>query len=129
MMRVVLAQTETTAVNGGAILVFLLIGLAFFVLVIAALWAVFAKAGQPGWAAIIPFYNLYILLKIAERPAWWMVLLLVPIVSFVILIIVYIDLAKAFDKGAGFGVGLIFLGFVFFPILGFGSARYVGISR
>src|SRR5450432_3038041 len=100
----------------------LFVGLCSFsivVLVIAGLWKVFTKAGHPGWAAIIPIYNAYILLKIAGRPGWWVVLLLIPFVSFVIAIIVGIDVAKAFGRGAGFGLGLIFLGFIFYPILGF----------
>lgn len=102
----------------------LLIELALIVLVIAGLWKTFAKAGQPGWAAIIPIYNVYILLKIAVRPWWWLLLLLIPLVNIVIAIIVAIDVAKAFGKGAGFGIGLALLGFIFYPILGFGSAAY-----
>ena len=102
----------------------LLIGLAFCVFIIASIWKVFVKAGQPGWAAIVPFYNLYVLCKIASRPGWWMILMLIPVVSFVIAIILSIDIAKAFGKGTGFGLGLAFLGFIFYPILGFGDATY-----
>lgn len=103
----------------------LLFVLAFTVFIIASLWKVFAKAGQPGWAAIVPFYNLYVLCKIGGRPGWWMALMLVPVVSLVIGIILSIDIAKAFGKGTGFGVGLAFLGFIFYPILGFGAAEYL----
>lgn len=98
--------------------------LAFVVFVIASLWTVFNKAGQPGWAAIVPIYNIYVLLKIAGRPGWWLLLYLIPIVSFVIAIIVSIDVAKAFGKGSGFGVGLALLSPIFYPILAFGDARY-----
>ena len=129
MMTALLAQAETSDASAGAVLVFLLFGVALIALMIAALWMVFTKAGHPGWAAIVPFYNLYILLKIAGRPGWWLLLMLIPLVSLVILIVVYIDVAKAFDKGAGFGVGLALLGIVFLPILGFGSAQYVGADR
>jgi hypothetical protein len=100
--------------------------LAIAVLVIAGIWKVFVKAGHPGWAAIIPIYNLYILLKIAGRPGWWLLLFIVPVVSIVIAIIVAIDIAKSFGKGTGFGVGLAFLGPIFYPILGFGDASYQG---
>ena len=94
--------------------------------IIASLWKVFTKAGEPGWAAIIPIYNTIVMLKIVGRPLWWLVLMLIPLVSLVIGIIVCIDLAKSFGKGAGFGIGIILLGFIFVPILAFGDARYVG---
>lgn len=106
--------------------VFLIVVLAVVVLVIASMWKTFTKAGQPGWAAIIPIYNLVVLLKIAGKPVWWLILFLVPFVNIVMSFIVFISLAKSFGKGAGFGVGLVLLGFIFFPILGFGDARYQG---
>jgi len=99
---------------------------AVVILLIAAMWKVFTKAGQPGWACIIPIYNLYVLCKIAGRPGWWVLLMLIPFVNFIILIIIAIDIAKAFGKGVGFGIGLILLPFIFYPILGFGSAQYQG---
>ena len=86
------------------------------------------KAGQPGWACIVPIYNIYILLRIAGRPGWWLILYLIPLVSIVVAVIVAIDIAKAFGKGTGFGLGLAFLGFIFFPILAFGDAKYGGGS-
>lgn len=106
----------------GVLLVYLVVA----VLWIAGLWTTFAKAGQPGWAAIIPIYNLYILLKIVGRPAWWIILYIIPIADLVALIIVSLDVAKSYGKSGGFAVGLILLPFVFYPILGFGSAQYVG---
>ncbi len=99
-------------------------GLAFGAFILVALWKVYEKAGKPGWAALIPFYNAYVLLKIAGRPGWWLLLILVPLVNLVITIIVALDVAKAFGKGTGFGIGLFFLSFIFYPILGFGSATY-----
>jgi hypothetical protein len=90
------------------------------------MWKVFTKAGQPGWASIIPIYNLYIWCKIVGRPWWWILLMLIPFVNFIICIILCIDLAKSFGKGGGFGIGLALLGIIFFPILGFGSAQYQG---
>jgi len=102
----------------------ILIFLVLIVFIIAGIWKTFEKAGQPGWAAIIPIYNVVILLKIAGRPIWWLVLLLIPIVSIVVSIVVAIDIAKNFGKSTGFGVGLALLGFIFYPILGFGDAEY-----
>jgi hypothetical protein len=93
---------------------------------LVAFWRMFQKAGQPGWASLIPIYNAYILLKIVGRPGWWLLLYFIPIVNLVISIVVMLDLAKSFGKGAGFGIGLFFLSFIFVPILAFGSSQYVG---
>ncbi|MBX5483980.1 MAG: signal peptidase I [Myxococcaceae bacterium] len=114
--------------GGSAIggLIGLLVELAILVFLIASIWKVFTKAGQPGWACLIPIYNIYVITKIVGRPAWWLVLFIIPFVSLVVAIILYIDLARSFGKGVGFGLGLTFLGFIFMPILGFGSAQYVG---
>ena len=103
-----------------------LIWLAVVVLMIAALWKIFAKAGKPGWAAIVPIYNIIVLLEIVGRPLWWIVLMLIPFVNLVVSFIVAFDLAKVFGKGAGFALGMIFLFPIFYPILGFGSAQYQG---
>ncbi len=108
--------------GGGAI--FMIIWLAIVGVVIAGLWQTFSKAGKPGWGAIIPIYNVVLLLEIAGRPIWWILLLLIPFVNFIVAIIVGIDVARNFGKGVGFGLGLAILGFIFYPILGFGDARY-----
>ncbi len=121
-----LAQGTNPDDPGIGLLIFILL---FAILLIASLWKIFDKAGQPGWAAIIPIYNTYIMLQIAGRPWWWLILMVIPFVSLIIAIVVCIDLAKAFGKGVGFGLGLGFLGFIFFPILAFGSAQYQGPSR
>jgi uncharacterized membrane protein YhaH (DUF805 family) len=110
----------------GTGVLFSLIFLAAMVFLIASFWKVFTKAGQPGWASIIPIYNAIVWLRIAGRPGWWFILLLIPIVGFVIAIVVSIDFAKKFGKGAGFAMGLVFLGFIFYPILAWGSAQYGG---
>ena len=112
------------AASGAGFLI--IIYIAVIVFEIAALWRVFVKADKPGWAAIIPFYNYYVLLKVVGRPGWWLILYFIPIVNIVVWIIVAIDLAKSFAKSTGFGVGLIFLAFIFIPILGFGPATYAG---
>lgn len=105
-----------------------IIWLAIAVVVIVGMWKVFTKAGKPGWASIIPFYNIWVLLEIVGRPGWWLILYLIPFVNIVIMIIVSIDLAKSFAKGTGFGLGLAILSFIFYPILGFGDAQYQGPS-
>ena len=108
--------------------VFFFFMLAIMAVMIASAWKVFVKAGEPGWAALIPIYNAIVLLKICGKPAWWIALFLIPIVNIVAGIMVYISLAKCFGKDTGFAIGLIFLGFIFFPILAFGDARYLGPS-
>jgi hypothetical protein len=106
----------------------MLFALVHIAIVFVSLWKVFMKADEPAWAAVVPFYNVYVLLRIVGRPGWWLILCFIPIVGFVVSIIVAIDLAKAFGKGTGFGLGLGFLGFIFFPILAFGDAEYSGGS-
>ena len=105
---------------------FIIIPLALVLLVIVATWKVFEKAGQPGWASIIPFYNTYVMLMIAGKPGWWLLLFFIPVVNLIISIIVMVDFARSFGKGAGFGVGLAFLSIIFMPILAFGDVRYIG---
>ena len=105
---------------------FIVIILLVVVFMIAAMWKIFEKAGQPGWAAIVPIYNMYVLLKIVGKPGWWLLLFLIPIVNYVFIIWTYNMLSKSFGKEEGFTVGLVLLGIVFFPILGFGDARYIG---
>ena len=125
-----LGQVEYSASSQGQAPgpVFWICWLAIMILIIAACWKIFTKAGQPGWASIIPIYNVYIWCKIVGRPGWWVILLLIPFVNFIVGIILSIDLAKSFGKGVGFGLGLALLGFIFWPILGFGSAQYQGPS-
>jgi hypothetical protein len=104
----------------------LVIGLAFVVLMIASIWKMFVKAGEPGWACIVPIYNLIVSCKIAGKPVWWFILLFIPFVGIIFAIMLAIATAEKFGKGAGFGIGLAFLPFIFYPILGFGDAVYIG---
>lgn len=104
--------------------IFGLVWLVLVVLIIVSNWKIFTKAGQPGWASIIPIYNILILLRIVGRPWWWIFLFFIPWVNIVFGIIVAYDLAKRFGKGVGFTVGLILLPIVFYPILAFGKAVY-----
>ncbi len=126
-----LAQSGSGGAAAGAAgaigaLLFFVIYVGIIVVVIAGLWKIFSKAGQPGWAAIVPIYNTFILCKIVGRPWWWLILMLIPFINFIIAIILMVDLAKSFGKSVLFAVGLILLGFVFIPILGFGPAQYQG---
>jgi hypothetical protein len=100
--------------------------LAVVLLIIIGMWKVFVKAGKPGWASIIPIYNFVVLLEIVGKPIWWIILMLIPLVNLIVYIIILIELAKRFGKGIGFALGLLFLPFIFFPVLGFGSAQYHG---
>ena len=94
------------------------------VLEIIAFWMIFAKAGRPGWAAIIPIYNLYTACKVAGRPGWWWILWLIPIVNIVVIFIVFIDIAKKFGKGTLFGVLMVFFTVICALILALGSSTY-----
>ena len=107
-------------------LVSTLFSLAIAIFFIACLWKVFAKAGQPGWASIIPLYNTYILLKIVGRPGWWLLLFFIPFVNLVVVIMVMLDLAKSFGRSGAFAIGLILLSIIFLPILAFGDSTYRG---
>jgi len=89
-------------------------------------WRLFEKAGKAGWKVLIPVYNLVVACRIAGRPGWWVVLFLIPVVNLLPAVLVPIDIAKSFGKGTGFGVGLILLGFIFYPVLAFGDATYQG---
>ena len=117
-------------VSGGAAaiigIIMFLVYAVIIVVMIAGLWKIFVKAGKPGWAAIVPIYNVIILLEIVGRPMWWILIYLIcaPVAA----IIISLDLAKSFGKDIGFGIGLIILPIIFYPMLGFGSATYVGPS-
>ena len=101
---------------------------AVVVLTIVGLWKTFEKAGKPGWAAIVPIYNIIILFQIAEKPLWWALLLLIPGLNIIVHAIVDISFVKAYGKGTLFGLGVAFLPMIFIPILGFGEAEYIGLQ-
>ncbi len=130
-LPVVLQDQGGGAAEGAAVAFSAVMYCVIFLLAIAAIagmWKVFSKAGKPGWAAIIPFYNAYTLMEIVGRPVWWFILLFIPCVNIVVLILVMLDLAKSFGKGPGYGIGLALLSFIFMPMLGFGDATYKGPS-
>lgn len=127
----------TTAVAEGAVLgtfattllgviIFLsIISLATSILILVSWWKVFKKAGQPGWAAIVPIYNTIVKLQIAGLPEWYVLLiLLVPIANIVMTVMMIIEIAHKFNKSTGFAIGMIFLPVIFLPILAFSNSEY-----
>jgi hypothetical protein len=121
---------ENEILENSGLLAFLMGYLAFFlilgIIIIIARWKIFQKAGKPGWAAIVPIYNFIVELEIIGKPWWWLLLMFIPIVNIVFAIMIVNLLAKSFGKDVGFTLGLLFLPFIFYPILGFGKAEYVG---
>ena len=104
----------------------LLISLALCILNIVAAWKIFEKAGQPGWACLIPFYNTYKQFEFVCGNGWKFLLLLIPFFNIVYAIMFQFKLAKVFGKGTAFGFGLWLLPFIFNLILAFGDAEYLG---
>jgi hypothetical protein len=102
----------------------LIVEVAIMVVVIAGMWKVFAKAGKPGWACIVPIYNMVVMLEIIGAPMWWIVMFFIPIANLVFAIKMTWAMARVFGQGGGFAVGLLLLAPIFYPILGFGAAQY-----
>ena len=98
--------------------------LGVIVAVFAGFWKAFEKAGVPGWAAIVPIFNIYVMTKMADKPGWWVVLALIPLVNLVAIILICMAIAPKFGKSEGFGVGMALLSFIFWPIVGFGDAQW-----
>ena len=115
---------------GGGIFAFMgviiLCIIAVAAVMIASMWKIFTKAGKPGWAAIVPIYNMIVVLEITGRPLWWIFMFLIPLANIVFGILIAIDLAKSFGQGVGFGIGLLLLCIVFYPMLAFGDYKYLG---
>jgi len=117
-------DSTVTTMSPAATTAFVVIWLAVVVLMIAAMWKVFEKAGEPGWAAIVPIYNFLVLLKISGKPMWWIILFFIPFVNLVVAIVMLFALARNFGKGGGFALGLLLLPPIFYPLLAWGDARY-----
>ncbi len=100
------------------------LSLLFLVPLVLGRWKVYEKAGLPGWGAVVPIYNTILLLKVARRPLWWLLLYVIPLINLIPLVLVPLGIARNFDKTGRFATGLIFLGFIFYPILGFGPSQY-----
>jgi hypothetical protein len=106
----------------------LLCELLIIVVLVASSWVIFTKAGRQGWEAIIPVYNTYVMTVIVGRPWWWLLLMFVPLVNLVIAFVLLVDLAKSFGKDIAYAIGMLLLPFIFFPMLAFGEATYMGPS-
>jgi len=109
----------------GLILI-MIIYIGVLLLIIISQWKIYTKANQPGWACLIPIYNIWILIKIIGKPGWWLLMLIIPFVNIVFAIWMTNLLSKSFGKSEGFTIGLILLPLIFYPILGLGSAKYLG---
>lgn len=120
------AAAAPAPTSGSSSMVFAALGgvLLFLLVLIASIWKVFVKAGQAGWKSLVPFYNFFVLLQIAGCPSWWFLMFFIPLVNLYFMVVMYIRLAEKFGKSVLFGFALCFLGFIFFPILAFGSATY-----
>ena len=116
---------STTSGLTGAIaamgLFFWILSMALSILMIISLWKIFKKAGKPGWASIIPIYNIYIMCEIAEKEWWYVLLSCVPFANIYAMIVLYNGMAKRFGKSGGFVAGMILLPVIFFPMLAFGK--------
>lgn len=108
--------------GGGGIELFAV--LALTIVIFAGFWKTFEKAGEPGWAGLIPIYNLYVLVRVSGNAWWWFILFFVPLVNFFATVKISIDIAGKFNRGVLFGLGLTFLSFIFYPVLGFGDYQY-----
>jgi hypothetical protein len=91
---------------------------------IASMWKVFTKANEAGWKSLIPFYNLWIMLKIARLPGYYLILVFIPLINIFASVRMSHRISNYFGRGTGFTVGMIFLPFIFYPILAFGSSEY-----
>ena len=121
-------DSGTVAGGSSPVLAILLVcGLGLAVFMIVSMWIVLKKAGRPGWAVLVPIYDVYVVLKVAGMPgSWvlWLLAMLVPIADVIVAVLISLGIAYNFGKSALFAVGLLFLPFVFIPILAFGDAKY-----
>lgn len=123
------AATGAMAAFAGFMIAYFFVIMIIAVLLIIAQWKIFKKAGKPGWAAIIPIYNVIVLLEIIGKPIWWLVLLFVPVANMVIGILMALELGRKFGKSDLFSVvGLVLFPVVGYPMLAFGSAQYIGAT-
>ncbi|MBX9852108.1 MAG: signal peptidase I [Cytophagaceae bacterium] len=104
--------------------------LAVVVLLIASMWTLFAKAGKPGWAAIVPIYNTLTLLEIIKKPWWWLLLMMIPYINIIWHIWSLNLFVKSFGKSTGYTIGVIFLPIIFLPMLAFSSStQFLGAQN
>jgi len=109
-----------------ALAIYIFIVLSLTIVIIIAEWKIYVKAGKPGWAVLVPIYNTLVMLEIVGKPWWWILLMLIPVVNIVFAIWMLNLLSKSFGKDEGYTIGLLLLPIVFYPLLGFGDAKYQG---
>lgn len=117
---------QQQAMQEGPPIIVVLIALLIVAFMIASMWKIFTKAGEPGWAAIVPIYNVLVLAKISGKDWWWGLLTFIPCVGTVISIIMTVGMARNFGKDIGYAIGIILLPFIFLPMLAFGGATFTG---
>ena len=113
------------------VIAMVIVGLLVFSIIVFSIiiyWKIYEKAGEPGWAVIVPFYNLLIFLKIVNKPWWWLFLLMIPIANIVLLIILIHRLSRSFGKDGGFTIGILFLNIIFLAILAFDKSTYTKLE-
>jgi len=113
-------QAATTMSSTASLMI-----LAFVLLVLISMWRVYERAGEPGWAILIPIYNTYVLTRIGRVSGWWVLAMFVPLLNVVALFVISIGVAERFNRGAGFGIGLTILPFIFYPMLAWGDGQPV----
>lgn len=119
-------DTAAMAAAGGALTVVYIISLIIGIIAIVAMWKLFSKAGRPGWAAIVPIYNAYVLFDIVYGKGIKFLLCLVPLLNIAVSIGLYVRLAQVYGKGAGFGIAMLLFPYICLPILAFGNSEYQG---
>ena len=119
-------QSSGSAAAAGAAGISTLVSLAIAILEVVAIWRLFSRAGQPGWASIIPIYNTIVMLHVTGKSGWWLLGLFVPLLNIFVYCRMMVNMAQVFGRGVGFGIGNIFLPFIFLPILAFSNSPYVG---
>lgn len=118
-------QSEVTGAEAALVaLPMMIIGIVVGLFMLICQWKIFEKAGKPGWAAIIPIYNVIVFLQVAGKPEWWIILFIVPVANVIIGIVTIVALAEKFGQGAGFAIGMLFLPIIFYPLLAFGDYQY-----
>lgn len=120
-----IAAAGAMGMAAGISVVYMIFAWAIAIFSIVCMWKVFAKAGKPGWASLIPIYNMVVMFQIAGMSPWMLLLMLLPIANIIVAIMLYINFAKAFGKSGGFACGLIFLNPIFMAILAFDKSEYV----
>jgi len=110
--------------SSGVGMFLILLAIVFGVFMIASMWKIFTKAGRPGWAAIVPIYGTLQLIWTAGKPWWWLLMMCIPFINFVAMVVIYYHLSKAFGKGVGYTLLLLFLPIIGFPMLAWGDATY-----